>query len=264
MKSLEQLSQFLFQFDRRGGDLRDGSERRSESIDQTEIPRQQRLEQPHPGRLRRFEQGALPGYSLHGRRYRGDPHLPRRARGRELPVRHLVVAYVRHTDRHTDAEQSDDSQWSRAGASDLGSDASTGRPGQSPVERVALWRATLLRLHHRGVRLFTGHVGSQRDRGNAGQTHHAAVNVDLAAGAVLRAEHADRRDLATFVHNALPNAGEARSPSDHLLAVQQRRALGLRHRDHAELAVAGATATILRRARLGRTVQDRAASSDLL
>lgn len=174
------------------------------------------------------------------------------------------MAHVWHFDRYTDAEQSDDSQWSGAGASDLGSDASTGRPGQPPVERVALRGAALLRLHHRGVRLFTGHAGPQRDRGHAGQTHHAAINVDPAAGAVLRAEHADRGDLATLVHNALPNAGEARSPSDHLLAVQQRRALGLRHRDHAELAVAGATATIFRRARLGRAVQDRAASFNFL
>lgn len=214
--------------------------------------------------MRRFEQGPLPGHSLHGRRYRGDSHLPRRARGRELSVGHLVVAYVRHPDRHTDAEQPDDGQWPRAGTSDLGSIASAGRPGQPSVERLALRGATLFRLHHRGVRLFTGHVGPRRDRGHARPTHHAAVNVDPATGAVLRAKHAHRRDLATLVHNTLPNAGKARSPSDHVPTVQQRRALGLRHGDHAELAVAGAAAAILRRARLGRAVQDRAAPANFL
>lgn len=171
---------------------------------------------------------------------------------------------MRYSDRYTNVEQSDDSQWSRAGASDLGSDASAGRFGQPSIECVALRGATLLRVHHRGVRLFTGHVGSRRDRGHAGQTYYVIVNVSPAAGAMLCAEHAYCGDLATFVHNTLPDAGKARPPSDHLLIIQQRCALGLRHRNHAELAIARATASVLRRARLGRAIQDRTASPNLL
>lgn len=171
---------------------------------------------------------------------------------------------MRHPDRHTDSEQLDDSQRSRAGATDFGSVACAGRPGQSPIKRVTLRGAALLSLHHRSMRLLAGHVGSQRDRGHAGQAHYAAVNVDSAAGAVLRTEHVDRRDVATLVHNALPNAGQARPPGDHLPALQQRRPVGLRHRHHAELAVAGTAAPVLWRARLGRVVKNRSASPDLL
>lgn len=169
-----------------------------------------------------------------------------------------------HPDRHTDAEQLDDSQRSRAGATDFGSVACAGRPGQSPVERVALRGAALLRLHHRGVRLLAGHVGSRRDRGHASQTHYAAVNIHSAARAMLCTEHVDRRNVATFVHHALSDAGQARPPGDHLSALQQRRLVGLRHCHHAELAVAGVAAPVLRRARLGRIVKNRSASLDLL
>lgn len=200
---------------------------------------------------------------MHGGRHSGHPDIPRREGGRTLSVDHAVLVDVRYSDQYLDVEQSDDRQWTRSDPSDVRGDERTGHVGQFVVERGAIRGSTLLGVHDRGIRLFVGYTGG-RTRRDPRKTHHAADGIYIATDPVVRSEHSDRGGVETILHHSFPNNSETCPSGDHVPVVQQLGPVGIRHRDHAELDLAGAPTKILRCARLGRDIQDRSSVVDLL